>query len=60
MKQPELKLSDILDYFAEMSETLAKAARLNGLQALARLYDMAALEARTELKPLSPTKQAFS
>jgi hypothetical protein len=50
MKQPELKLADILDYFAEMSETLAKAARLNGLQALAHLYDMAALEARTELK----------
>jgi hypothetical protein len=50
MQQQDPKLSDILDYFANMSETLAEAALLNGLDALAHIYYMAALEARTLLK----------
>ena len=52
MPQPKPKLSDLLDYFAGMSETLAKGARINGLDVLAHIYDMAALEARTQLEAI--------
>jgi hypothetical protein len=50
MDEPKPKLSDLLDYFADMSQTLAKGARINGLDVLAHIFDMAALEALSQLE----------
>jgi hypothetical protein len=47
--EPQTSLADIVEYLAGMSETLAKVASMNGLDVLAHLYEMAALEAKKSL-----------
>jgi hypothetical protein len=49
MEPVETKRADIVEYLADMSETLAEVARMNGLDVLAHLYEMATLEAKQRL-----------
>jgi hypothetical protein len=53
MKQPEPKLSDILEYLRDMSEAMMKFAAIHNLTLLAHIYGQAALEAKLELDAIA-------
>ena len=53
MNQPELKLSDILEYLESLSESMMQMAAANNLTVLAHIYGQAALEARQKLEAMT-------
>ena len=57
MKQPEPKLSDILDYLVGISETLMELAAIHNLMLLAHIYGQAAFEAKLALDAI-PANEA--